>query len=107
MTAAGTTGAPPTIYQATPDDGIPQDVIDITGHGFDPDIKNDVVKFGAAIATSQFEMSNPDHDTLRVNLPGIGTPGCTNPTCGLQPGVVQIIVTVDGNASNSIPFTAR
>jgi hypothetical protein len=97
--------APPTIYQATPDEGIPQDVIDIRGHGFDPDIKNDVVKFGSAVATIQWEMSNPDHDTLRVNLPPVGC-GCAG-SGTLLPGVVMITVTVDGKVSNSIPFTVR
>ncbi len=97
--------APPTIYQATPDEGVPQDVIDIRGHGFDPNIKNDVVKFGAAVATIQWEMSNPDHDTLRVNLPTVGC-GCSG-SGTLLPGVVMITGTVNGKVSNSIPFTVR
>ncbi|HYL37557.1 MAG TPA: RHS repeat-associated core domain-containing protein [Bryobacteraceae bacterium] len=88
----------PSIYQATPDEGIPQDVIDIRGHGFDPNIRNDVVKFGSATATIQWEMGNPDHDTFTVNLPAAGgTSGCCSE---LHPAVVQITVTVNGKVSN-------
>jgi hypothetical protein len=103
-TTPGSTG--PTIYQATPDDGVPQDVIDIRGHGFDPDVKNDVVKFGAAIATIQSVQSDADHDTVRVNLPAIGPTSCGTSTSSTE-CVVPITVTVNGKVSNSITFTVR
>jgi hypothetical protein len=104
FTQPTTTNAPPTIYQTTPDQGVPQDVIDIRGHGFDPNIKNDVVKFGAAVATIQWEKSDPDHDTLRADVPVISPTECGSSSTAC---VVLVTVTVDGRVSNSKPFTVR
>jgi hypothetical protein len=48
-----------TISRVIPDTGIPQDVIDIRGHGFDPNINNDVLKFAATdpVASTSFNFT--------------------------------------------------
>ncbi len=82
--------------QASPAQGSVGDTVNLKGMGFNVDPTKDLVSFGGTAAKVQLEQSNPNHDSLQVDVPA-----------GLKPGVYMITVTVGGKVSNALPFTVK
>lgn len=85
----------PVITAVAPDNAAGGDSVTVTGQGFSFVAQENVIALGnSAVSANDYQIADDGIETITFDVPS-----------NAEPGDTDLIVIVEGNASNSIPFS--